>query len=566
LVAIFWIGDTLIGHLGETIFGRFLPRAISTLALLLIFSGWWLGTKRFTFRERLLCFLAAILGCVVACRLNRDTWQAFGLIFMGVPILFTAWAAWLFLSQRMSRSAQCVGVLIAQLAVWAGFCVTRPEGIDGQLATKYAWRWSETKEQTYLRKQPTRTTPAVSRIAKLELRHGDWPNFRGPSRDGIYAGPAVQTDWSQNPPRQVWRRPIGPAWSSMLVVGGYVFTQEQHGDDEAVVCLDAASGEEVWSHLEKVRFYDSQAGPGPRATPTFDSGNLHSVGGTGVVLCLDAASGEVRWKRDLVQDTKAPLPMWGFSSTPLAIDGVLVNYAGGPGGYGLIAYRLADGEPVWHQATGPISYSSPTPVVLAGKSQVLQLSDHGLLAVEPSTGKPLWNFEAKNDNIWRCAAPQTIGDKRLLFGSEDLGLVSLTVEDSPGEGVKAQQEWATSTLKPAYNDFVLVDGFVYGFNEGDFSCVDATTGKKKWRGGKFGHGQVVAVAEQHLLVVQAESGEVILVKASPEKLVELGSVSALHSKTWNHPALAQGKLFVRNDEEIVCYDLTDGESLANVVK
>jgi outer membrane protein assembly factor BamB len=342
-----------------------------------------------------------------------------------------------------------------------------------------------------------------------------------------------------------------------VVVGDRLFTQEQRGEAEAVVCLDVATGREVWAHQDAVRFWEGVSGAGPRATPTFADGRLYTLGGTGVLNCLDAATGERQWSRDVVAEAGAKVPMWGLANSPLVVDGLVVVFAGGENDKGLLAYRAATGDPVWTAAAGQ-GYSSPQLASLAGESQILFLSDHGLTALEPATGKVRWEHVASVPGVWRAIQPHAVGSAQVLFGSEDLGTVLLDVTRAEGSWA-ATQRWSSRGMKPAYNDLVVHGGFVYGFDGPMFCCVDVATGQRRWKQGRYGHGQMLLLADQPLLLVLSESGEAVLVAANPEKHEELGRFQAVDGKTWNHPVIAHGRLYVRNAQEMACYELRSAD-------
>jgi outer membrane protein assembly factor BamB len=250
------------------------------------------------------------------------------------------------------------------------------------------------------------------------------------------------------------------------------------------------------------------------------------------------------------------VPMWGFVSSPLVVDGVVIVYAGGPEGKGLLAYRADSGEPAWAAATGPNSYTSPQPVTISGQTQVLFLSDRGLVSIDPATGNLRWSYEAPRDNIWRAVQPRSIGEAGVLFGSEDLGLVRLDLADGDAPAPwSATERWASKAMKPAYNDFVTAEGCVYGFDAGIFCCVDAETGQRRWKAGRYGHGQVLLLSEQQLLLVLSETGDVALVAAKPDAYREIARFPAIAGKSWSHPVVAHGRLYVRNDETMACYEL-----------
>jgi outer membrane protein assembly factor BamB len=416
------------------------------------------------------------------------------------------------------------------------------------------WRWQKTAEEEYLARRNPTTAPAQAKSGALTLRTGDWPVFRGEKRDGVLRGVSINTDWSKSPPRQVWRHPIGPGWSSVSIVDGRLFTQEQRGEHDVVVCMDAATGGEIWSHDEPGRFWDPLSSAGPRGTPTFDRGKIYAQGATGTLLCLDAANGNKMWSRDVLADTNAKMPDWGVSSSPLVTRGVVVVYGAGQSGKGLIAYKCDSGEIAWTVNAGMYSYSSAQLATISGQEQVLFISDAGMVSVEPESGKVLWKYDAPGQPP-RSLQPLRVGEGKILV---QLGLESaadLIDVAKNGDTWAATKIWTTKNLKSPFNDFVLHQGYIYGFDNTIFACVDAKTGEKKWRKGRYGTGQVLLIADQGVLLVLSDKGKVALVAARPDDLQELGQFQAIEGKTWNHPVIAQGKLYVRNSQEIACYEV-----------
>lgn len=557
LAGAYWAFFIGIGQAGLPITTTFMSRAGAGALLVLSFVIWWLTNSTVRLADRLWVFFALVVGAATACVVAKETVQPFGVLFFGLPISFAVWAVSLAVWRRCSPQAVRAGLIGAISLVWVCFMLIRLDGVSGDLQPKIRWRWSPRTEDAYLAERAKEAKVEATDVyqpTRIEPRPGDWTIYRGPNRNGEVLGLEMPTDWSAAPPRLVWKQRIGPAWSSMLVIDGRLFTQEQVGESEAVVCLDAATGRRIWSHEDQARFWDSQGGAGPRATPAFDAGRLYAQGATGILNCLDAATGEIQWSRDLIKDSQAPLPMWGFSATPLVIEGLVIVFAGAPGGKGLLAYRADDGELAWTTATGPIGYTSAQPVEIGGARLVLYLSDAGLTAVEPASGKVAWNYEAPGHGVWRAVQPALVGADRVLVGSEDLGLVCLEVKQIDGAW-SANKHWASRSMKPGYNDFVIRDGQAYGFDGSIFCCVDLETGKRLWKGGRYGHGQVLLLVDQGLLLVSCESGEVVLLEAAPQAHRELGRFQAIEGKTWNHPAIAQGCLYLRNDEQIACYRL-----------
>lgn len=557
ITAAYWAFIFAVNRFDLAISQVFLSSVGVSVLLTLAFIVWWLVASRVGMRERLLAFAGFIGGCVLAALVSDPSVGGLGIVFVGLPMVVTAWTGWLLVARRRSSPVRLAGILAAIALPLAVTSLVRVEGIDGDSKATTAWRWAPTAEEEYLKQREAASSAATADEPAQEplvATPGDWTEFRGPNRQGELHGTRIATDWSGNPPRELWRRRIGPAWSSMLIVGDRLFTQEQRGDKEATVCLAADTGQEIWSHEDAVRFSDGQAGAGPRGTPTFDDGRIYGLGGTGVLNCLDARTGKPLWSRDIAADSKAPLPMWGFSSSPLVVDGLVIVYAGGPGDKGMLAYRAGNGELAWSVPTGPVSYSSPQLAELDGKRFVLLLSDSGLSAVDLATGKVAWEFASPSSGIWRVVQPRQLDASTLLVGSEDLGLTRLALSHE-GKAWSASEKYKSKAIRPAYNDFVVTGGNVYGFDEAIFCCVDAETGKRRWKSGRYGHGQVLLLADQSLLVVLTESGEVVLLKASPDKHEEISRFQAIEGKTWNHPVIARDRLFVRNDLEMACFEL-----------
>ena len=407
--------------------------------------------------------------------------------------------------------------------------------------------------------QPTAVSPAPAATKP----RADWPGFRGPQRDGIVRGVRIQTDWAAAPPVELWRRPIGPGWSSFAVDGNRVYTQEQRGDDEVVTCYDAASGAQVWIHRDAARFFESNAGAGPRGTPTLSDGRVYTFGATGILNALDAGSGAVVWSRDAASDTegspsmsgeKTKVPDWGFSSSPLVVDDVVVVAVAGQ----LVAYDLATGKPRWSGPAGGVSYSSPHLVTIDGVPQVLLLSAAGMTSVAPADGKPLW------EHSWPGGFPLvqpalTADGDILIAASGSSGIRRIAVAHGPG-GWAVDKRWGSAALKPYFNDFVVHQGHAFGFDGRILACIDLEDGARKWKGGRYGNGQLVLLPDQDLLLVLSEEGELALVKATADQFTELARFKAIEGKTWNHPVLVGDILLVRNDQEMVAFRLSPAKS------
>jgi outer membrane protein assembly factor BamB len=384
------------------------------------------------------------------------------------------------------------------------------------------------------------------------------------------AGLRIATDWKQQPPRKIWRQHVGPGLSSFAVIGNRLYTQEQRGPDEVVVCYDADSGKELWVHKDSTRFSEMMAGPGPRATPTFHEGKIYALGAKGLLNCLDAATGQLKWSRDIMKDSDAKLPIWGFASSPLVSNGIVTVLAGDPAGKVVLAYKANTGEPAWHAGEGAKdyhSYCSVQPARLAGVEQLVISTAAGLLSLHPTRGDVLWRYDwPLGSGGSRIVQPTIVGESDVLIGT-GFGVGTRRVHlKHDGDKWTTEEVWTSKAFKPYFNDQIVCGDHGYGFDSSFLACLNLADGKVKWKERRYGSGQVLLLADQNLLLVLSEQGKVALVEANPDKFNEVASFQALEGKTWNHPVVAHGKLFVRNGEEMACYELTPEAGGATVRK
>jgi outer membrane protein assembly factor BamB len=350
----------------------------------------------------------------------------------------------------------------------------------------------------------------------------------------------------------MWRRPIGPGWSSFAVVGDRFYTQEQRGDAEVVSAYDLNTGDPVWKHHDAARFWESNAGAGPRATPMLSHGRVYTLGGTGILNALDARDGSVVWSRNAVSDTKATVPDWGIASSPLVVGDLIVAATAGS----LVAYDARTGEPRWFGPAHGWGYSSPHLLTIDGITQVVLLNGAGAIGVAASDGALLWKHEWASDGILQ---PGVVPGGDLLIGSgsglaAQTGMSRISVTHEP-RGWTVKERWKSTGLKPYFSDFVVHAGHAFGFDGSILACVDLNDGARKWKGGRYGHGQLVLLSDQGVLLVLSEDGELALVNAASDKFTELARVPALQGKTWNHPVVVGNILLVRNGEEMAAFRL-----------
>jgi outer membrane protein assembly factor BamB len=372
-------------------------------------------------------------------------------------------------------------------------------------------------------------------------------------RDGIVHGVRINTDWTSSPPREIWRHAIGPGWSSFAVRGDLVYTQEQRGEDEVVSCYRLSTGAPVWRHRDPIRFWEAEGGAGPRATPTVDNGRVYAMGATGIVNALDANTGAVIWSRNAPTDTEHTVPDWGVASSPIVVNGlVIVSVAGR-----LAAYDAATGAPRWLGPAGGGGYSSPHLATLHGVPQVLMIRGARTIGVAPSDGTLLWEFSTGQPSV-AIVQPAVTDNGDVLISDGDTmvgnGIRRVAVSRNGSEW-KAEERWNSRGLKPAFNDYVVHKGYAYGFDPTILAAIDLGDGARTWKGGRYGNGQLLLLADQDLLLVISEEGELALVSATPDQYTELARMPALNGKTWNHPVVVGDILLVRNGEEMAAYRL-----------
>ncbi len=565
---------------------------------------WWLLFSRARWFERLGAIVLMAVALFATYRVTDKSIatgaQGMLLPLLAIPGLSLAFVAWAVVTRHFSDGLRRV-TMVATILLACGFwALVRTGGLMTNFTNDLHWRWTKTPEEQLMAKsgdepgalpldreatkipeKPLATRPGSETAAppavqpadkaaekrpvaeagsgKTSLplapavvkREADWPGFRGLHRDGVVHGARIKTDWAAAPPVELWRRPIGPGWSSFAVGGGLLYTQEQRGPDEVVTCYRLTTGQPVWAHRDAARFWESNAGAGPRATPTLSNGRVYTFGATGILNVLNSDSGDVVWSRNAASDTGTKVPGWGFSSSPLVVDDVVIVAASGR----LAAYDLATGNPHWLGEDGGSSYSSPHLMNIDGVAQVLLLTDAGVTSVAPADGRVLWKYSWPGAAILQPALTED-GGILIATGGESGGIGTRRLAVTHGlDRWSAGEVWTSIGLKPYFNDLVVHNGHAFGFDGRILACIDLKDGKRNWKGGRYGNGQLVLLPDQDLLLVQSEEGELALVRATPDQFTELARVPAIEGKTWNHPALAGGILVVRNGQEMAAFRL-----------
>ena len=468
--------------------------------------------------------------------------------FYAIPFLSLGIVVWAAAGRRLADRPRWAAMVATILLACGAWTLVRADGVTGNNAAEFSWRWAETPEERLLA-EGAEDLPAAS--AGASVADAAWPGFRGPNRDGVVPGVWIDPDWSEAPPVELWRRRIGPGWSSFAVSGDLLFTQEQRGEEEVVASYRLATGEPVWRHGDSVRFWEAHAGPGPRGTPTLHEGRVYTFGATGILNVLEAGDGTRVWSRDVMADVDADLPFWGLASSPLVVDDVVIVAATGS----LVAYDRVSGEQRWFGPDGGEGYSSPHRVTIDGVPQVLLMSAVGATSVVPADGTLLWQHAWPAALGSRILQPAVMPEGDLLLSAGDsYGMRRIAVRHR-ADGWSTEERWTSAGLKPYFSDFVVHNGYVYGFDGSILACIDAGDGQRQWKGGRYGSGQLMLLPDQDLLLIVSERGELALVRATAQQFTELARAPAIEGKSWNHPVLVGNTLLVRNGQEMVAFRL-----------
>ncbi len=511
------------------------------------------------------------VACAIVCSrdITRD-YKVYAVVFT-VLLAMAGVSVWVVLRSGLSRRRR----FWLGLAPWFLLLLGPPVGPielinDGDGAVR-AWRWRWAPEADELLQSPEQ---AEGR-AEWDPQPTDYPRFLGNGYWAEAGAVSINSDWDADPPQEMWRRPIGAGWSGFAVVGDYAVTQEQRGEEELVVCYriesTGAGGEVVWSDADNVRWDPigpgAYGGIGPRATPTIHNGRVYSHGATGIVKCLDASTGERHWSHDTLAEYGIENLAWGKATSPLVVDDVVVVSVGAPEA-SLIAYDLQTGRTRWAAGERRASYASPVLCELAGARQIVVVNEDFVTAHDAATGVVLWEHPWPGNSDSNASSSQPVpvgGDRLFLSKGYGIGCELLAVEHS-GDEWSTKTLWKRTTMKTKMSNVVVKDSYVFGLDGGNLECISLETGKRQWKKRRrppIGHGQLLLLGSRVLLLT--ESGELVLIEASPDRYAELASLQALDPDqvTWNNPAVSGDRLLVRNAQQAACYRLPTLEGNAS---
>ena len=507
-------------------------------------------------------FLISVIGIA---QFLGDTDPGFSNIitFVTSLTLATSWAVWLAFFSGIRNPLRLAPLTAIVLAICGVIASVRVDRFNGDMApASWSWRWSKQPDEQvdgFKAAGSVNSTESPGSGLPVEFipRATDFPRFLGPNGNLAVDGLSLDRDWVVNPPKLLWKQRIGAGWSSFSVVGDRAVTQEQRGEEELVTCYDVFTGKGIWSNSNPARFTSVEGGVGPRATPTIFDGKVYTVGALGLFQCLDFVTGKTVWKHDLLTEHNAVNLHWGKSNSPLIVDDKVIVSAGGSNGHSLVAYNRLTGELIWNAGDEQSSYASPVAAVMLGVKQVLTVNEANLASHDLETGEVLWQTPWPGSSSANASnsQPVPVSDDEIYISKGYFQGSALYRVSRVENQWKVAPVWTQSHMKTKHTNVVMLDGYVYGLDQGILSCQELASGEKKWKVRKadYGHGQILRVG--NLILVQSEEGDVALVEANPEKFVELGRFHALDGVCWANFALSGDRLLLRNSEFAACYQL-----------
>jgi outer membrane protein assembly factor BamB len=384
--------------------------------------------------------------------------------------------------------------------------------------------------------------PVTLALAAATARADDWPQWRGPRRNGISAETGWLSQWPPSGPKRVWSAQVGEGYSSVAVVGGRVYTMGNTSNQDTVICLNAKTGAPIWKYS-----YPCAAGDpsGTRATPTVSDNGVYTLSSEGRALCLNAATGRLVWQRNLAQEMHAQEPQWGFAGSPL-VEGNLVLYNVGTAG---VALDKNTGKPVWLSGSKVAGYASPVAYTVGAQRGVAFFVGWGIVALNPQDGRPYWQYPWQTSNDVNAADPIFAGDTVFLSSNYDRGCALLRV----GRG-QPSVVWQNRNMRNHFNTCVLLGDALYGNDQNTLKCLDLKTGAERWQSRGMGKGGLIAADGK--LIYLTERGELVLAAAAPARYTEIARAQVMRGTCWTQPALANGFIYCRSHEgELICLDV-----------
>ena len=387
-------------------------------------------------------------------------------------------------------------------------------------------------------------------VAQSANNAANWPQWRGPNRDGISKETGLLKKWPAEGPPLAWKASgAGRGFSSFSLANGKLYTMGLRGDREFIIAFDVTTGKEAWATANGNAFRNDR-GDGPRGTPTVDGDRVYALGGSGDLSALDARTGKVLWTKNILKEFGGRNITWGISESPLIVGDKLLVNPGGPHA-SMVALNKSDGSVIWKSQSDKAGYSSAIPVQINGGTQVVFFTSERAVGLDLKDGRLLWEYAKPSNNVANAATPIARGNR--VFISSDYGTGGGVVEIKP-DGA-AQELWFSKEMRNHHSSSVLVGDYLYGFSSAILTAIKFDTGEIAWRDRSVGKGSLVYA--DGLLYCFSERGVVGLVEATPTGYVERGrfKIEAGDVETWTHPVVAGGRLYLRDQDTIYAYDV-----------
>jgi outer membrane protein assembly factor BamB len=382
--------------------------------------------------------------------------------------------------------------------------------------------------------------------------NANWPQWRGPNRDGISKETGLLKQWPDDGPPLVWKaKGAGAGYSSFSISNGKLYTMGLRGDREYVVAFDVATGKEAWATAHGGAFRNDR-GDGPRGTPTVDGDRVYALGGDGDLSALDARTGKIVWTKNVLKEFGGSNITWGISESPLVLGNKLLVNAGGQGA-SIVALNKSDGSLIWKSQSDRAGYSSAIPLTLNGLTQVVFFTGRRAVGLDANDGRLLWEYAKPSNRTANAATPIARGNR--VFISSDYGTGGGVVEIKPDN--TAQEIWFSNDMRNHHSSSVLIGDHLYGFSGSILTAMKFDTGEIAWRDRSVGKGSLI-FADGHLYCF-SENGVVGLVEASPAGYKEKGRFRIQQESlpTWTHPVVAGGRLYLRDQDTIYAFDVKE---------
>ncbi len=385
---------------------------------------------------------------------------------------------------------------------------------------------------------------------------GFWPQFRGPKRDNSSIETGLLDEWPAGGPNLAWeQKKLGEGYSTVAIADGKIFTMGNQGNSEVLLAMEAATGRHLWAAKTGGQKYtDGGQGNGPRGTPTVDGDRVYALGASGDLICVGIDQGEVVWQKNILREYGGSNIQWGISESVL-IDGKQLICCPGGKGATIVALDKLTGRGLWRftaDGTPQASYASPILVEFGGERMIVNFVHTGVVAIRASNGNPLWGFNASANGTANCSMP--LYDDGMVFTASGYGTGCAMFKLAPGG--KATVAYTNREMKNHHGGMVVLDGHVYGFDEGVMKCLDLKTGTTVWQNRSVGKGSVT-YADGHLYL-RSENGPVALCMATTKGYEEKGRFEPKNRSNrpaWSHPVVCGGRLYLRDMDSLAVYDV-----------